>query len=398
MLYLNANTLKKLILIAVAIAFVVVLVFAENFPVVNFINPVKAADIQLSLPSNQDNDVQLSPACDDNLYLPWLHTEGKWFKDDQDNLVTLRGISFCGFNNEWGEKVLPDFPTKIAKVTNGVNGWYPNVLRLPIKDYHLDTFSLEQVYQALKAGVDECVTQKVYCIIEWHAVDGEEGADWRDPKMQQQTIDFWRYMAPRFSNYSNVIFELYGEPGYPKLVTAENWRNWRNVAQEWVDIIKEKAPRNIILIGSPLWSQITQFAPEYPFKGDNLAYVNHTYHGMKKSWPKEIGLEYDWEEVFGKAADRVPVFVTEFGWQADAEWEFGKATTAEFGQPMKEFLSKRPNINWTVWTYDHYCSPRLADESDHVLGGKNMGIFVRDWLQQEWVKPTNPVKSSCTKR
>ena len=105
--------------------------------------------------------------------------------------------------------------------------------------------------------------------------------------------------------------------------------------------------------------------------------------------------KYDWEQVFGKAADRVAMFITEFGWQADAEWEFGRATTEEFGQPMKDFLSQRPNINWTVWTYDHYCSPRLADENDRVLGGKKMGIFVRDWLKQEWQKSTNPVKSTC---
>ena len=59
--------------------------------------------------------------------VPKLHTDGRWFKDEADNLVTLRGISFCGFNNEWGEKVLPDFKSKIAKVTNGTNGWYPNV-------------------------------------------------------------------------------------------------------------------------------------------------------------------------------------------------------------------------------------------------------------------------------
>jgi endoglucanase len=381
MLYFNINTLKKLTLIAVAIALSLTLMFAQDLPVAQFFSPLKAANAQSSCAGNQA--------------LPWLHTDGRWFKDEQNNLVTLRGISFCGFNNEWGEKALPNFPQKIAKVTNGNNGWYPNVLRLPIKDYHLENFSLEQIYQTLKAGVDECVEQKVYCIIDWHAVDGEEGTNWRSPQTQQKTKNFWRYMAPRFRDYPNVIFELYNEPGYPKLVTAQNWQSWRDVAQEWVDLIRKQAPDNIVLIASPLWAQIIQFAPEYPFEGNNLAYVNHTYRGMEKSWPQELGLEYDWEQVFGQAADRVPIFMTEFGWQADAEWEFGKASTAEFGQPMKDFLNQRPNINWTIWTYDHYCSPRLVDENERVLKGNNMGLFVRDWLQQEWAKSTNPVKSSC---
>jgi endoglucanase len=328
--------------------------------------------------------------------LPWLRVNGKWIEDEAGDRVTLRGISFCGFNNSWGEKALPDFPEKISQVTNGVNGWYPNLLRLPIKDYHLNDFSLEEIARTLQEGVDECVRQKVYCIIDWHAVDGEEGADWRSPEMERKTKEFWSYIAPRFKNYSNVIFEVYNEPGYPKAVTAENWLNWRAKAQNWVDLIREQAPNNIILIGSPLWSQIIQFAPQYPFQGDNLAYVNHTYPGMEESWPRDVGMEYDWEEVFGKAADRVPIFMTEFGWQSTGSWGMGRGMTADFGQPMKDLLSDRPNINWTIWTYDHYCSPRLADDNGKIRkGAGEMGAFVRRWLQEEWLKSTNPLKPNC---
>ncbi|GAB4531142.1 MAG: hypothetical protein Tsb0014_14460 [Pleurocapsa sp.] len=360
-----------------------------------FVSSVAAEQPQLlQAQDTQQNGDNLS--CPTVNSLPWLKSDGKWIKDEAGNPVTLRGMSFCGFNNSWGEKALPDFRYKISRVTNGVNGWYPNLLRLPIKDYHLNDFSLEEIYQALKAGVDECAAQKVYCIIDWHAVDGEEGADWRSPEMDRKTRNFWSYIAPRFQNYSNVIFELYNEPGYPKEVTAENWLAWREKAQEWVDLIREQAPKNIILISSPLWSQITQFAPKHPFKGDNLAYVNHTYPRMVESWPRDVGLEYDWEQVFGKAADLVPMFITEFGWQATGEWDMGQGTISDFGQPMKDFLSDRPNINWTIWTYDHYCSPRLADVNEEVREGEQeMGGFVRDWLQEEWVKPTNPVKSTC---
>ncbi|AFZ35960.1 hypothetical protein Sta7437_2421 [Stanieria cyanosphaera PCC 7437] len=59
------------------------------------------------------------------------------------------------------------------------------------------------------------------------------------------------------------------------------------------------------------------------------------------------------------------------------------------------YLSKRPNINWVVWAYDYYCSPRLTDERDRVLGGNKMGIFVRNWLQEEWNKSTNPLQFHC---
>ncbi|BAU65159.1 similar to s-layer associated multidomain endoglucanase [Stanieria sp. NIES-3757] len=388
---------KKFILIGFVLALLSSLIISKQSPIANLILSPAIAHQPKILNASEISQTRNNSICSSQESLPWLKTDGKWITDEAGNQVTLRGISFCGFNNAWGEKVLPDFQDKVARVTNGVNGWYPNLLRLPIKHQHMDTFSLEEIYQALKAGVDECVKQKVYCIIDWHAVDGEDGADWRSLKTGKQTRDFWSYMAPRFKDYSNVIFELYNEPGYPKDVTEENWLIWRSRAQPWVNLIRENAPSNLILINSPLWSQITQFAPQYPFFGDNLAYVNHTYPGMEESWPKDVGMEYDWEEVFGKAADSVPVFITEFGWQADAEWEFSRATTAEFGQPIKDFLSKRPNINWVIWTYDHYCSPRLADESDRVLGGKKMGIFVRDWLKEEWQRSTNPTQFNCDK-
>jgi endoglucanase len=340
--------------------------------------------------------LEQSALCSNLGSLPWLKTDGKWIEDENNNPVTLRGMSFCGFNNAWGEKELPDFQQKISKVTNGVNGWYPNLLRLPIQRDRIKDFTLEEIYQTLKAGVDECVRQKVYCIVDWHPVDGEKNTDWRSPQMDQETREFWSYIAPRFKNYSNVLFEVYNEPGYPKAVTAENWLNWRDKAQKWVDLIRENAPNNIILISSPLWAQITQFAAKYPFKGTNLAYVNHTYPGMKESWPRDVGMEYDWEKVFGKAADSVPMFITEFGWQATGDWEMGQGTISNFGQPMKNFLNNRPNINWVIWTYDHYCSPRLADENGKVREGESeMGGFVRDWLQEEWAKNTNPVQPKC---
>ena len=372
---------RKLILLAI-IAFAVIL--AGSSCQTQFLNP--------SLPKTQTEVANLNSTCPKPDNLSWLQVDGNWVKDEAGNKVTLRGISFCGFNNDWGEKALPNFSQKISEVTNGVNEWYPNLLRLPIKQRHLDSFSLEQIYQSLQAGVDECVKQKVYCIIDWHAVDGEKDADWRSPEMDQKTRDFWNYIAPRFQNNPNVLFEVYNEPGYPKAVTAENWLAWRDKAQEWVNLIRGHAPRNIILIGSPLWSQITQFAPQHPFAGTNLAYVNHTYPRMKESWPRDVGMEYDWEKVFGLAADRVPMFVSEFGWQGTGEWKMGQGTISDFGQPMKEFLNNRPNINWVVWTYDHYCSPRLVDRDGSVRSGEQeMGKFVQDWLKEEWVKETNPV-------
>ncbi len=96
------------------------------------------ANLPPILHSNNHLEQSDRPSCATATRLPWLQVDGKWVKDEAGNPVTLRGISFCGFNNSWGEKALPDFPEKISQVTNGINGWYPNLLLLPIKDYHLN--------------------------------------------------------------------------------------------------------------------------------------------------------------------------------------------------------------------------------------------------------------------
>ncbi|MGB5635993.1 MAG: hypothetical protein WBM86_24865 [Waterburya sp.] len=89
MFYFNIQTLRKLTLIAVAIALSFTLMLAKNSPSVKwFSSPAQAADPELS-------------SCSNNQNIPWLHTDGRWFKDEDNNLVTLRGISFCGFNNIW---------------------------------------------------------------------------------------------------------------------------------------------------------------------------------------------------------------------------------------------------------------------------------------------------------
>ncbi|MEM8828947.1 MAG: hypothetical protein AAGE96_06265 [Cyanobacteria bacterium P01_G01_bin.19] len=124
---MTIRNIKKLILTAMAIAFISCLFSITA-------NYWSASSVDASVVRSDSNNVTTSTSCQNSSELPWLQTNGKWVEDEAGDRVTLRGISFCGFNNAWGEKALPDFAQKIAKVTNGNNGWYPNLLRLPIKD------------------------------------------------------------------------------------------------------------------------------------------------------------------------------------------------------------------------------------------------------------------------
>ena len=68
--------------------------------------------------------------------ISWLHTEGKYIKDDSSNIVILKGVSLIDLGvidhdiwNKRGGKKAKDL---IDMATDANNGWYAKVIRLPV--------------------------------------------------------------------------------------------------------------------------------------------------------------------------------------------------------------------------------------------------------------------------
>ena len=90
---------RRLILLA-AIALVIVLV-GSSF------SSGKLSLSQFLTPSSLKTQAEVtntSSTCPNSNSLPWLQIDGKWIEDEAGNKVTLRGMSFCGFDNAWSEK------------------------------------------------------------------------------------------------------------------------------------------------------------------------------------------------------------------------------------------------------------------------------------------------------
>jgi len=175
-------------------------------------------------------------------------------------------------------------------------------------------------------------------------------------------------VAPRYAEDPHVIFEVYNEPTLPAMYVndwytpkyAGVWRRWKKTAQPWVDIIREHAPRNLIVVGSPGWSAMPEGAQIEEFDGGNLMYAYHIYggHGLSSdegfdSRETEEGTNSVWEDV--------PLFMTEFGWGPGQErWISG--TTDGFGSAVTEWADERP-IHWTAWCFDVTWLPSMWDRS-----------------------------------
>ena len=296
---------------------------------------------------------------------PWLSVSGRYIKDSSNNTVILRGIAMidAGVSTfHVGHTVI----NLTNDVTNSANGWYARVVRYAVypgpidgspgwiagPDYYYNTY--------LNPAIQNCVAKQIYCIIDWHYI-----ADYNDPGRDAATRAFWTYIAPKYASTPNVIFELYNEP-----INPDNWDTWKATAQPWVNIIRAAAPNNLILIGGPRWSQNLSSAATSPFTGSNLVYVAHIYAEHAQS---------NWDAWFGTAANTVPFFVTEWGWQAGGATPTN-GTKTSFGVPFMAYLNSK-GLSWTAWTYDPWWQPVMLDTSWNLLGGENyMGQFVKDEL------------------
>jgi hypothetical protein len=175
-------------------------------------------------------------------------------------------------------------------------------------------------------------------------------------------------VAPKYANSPNVIFELYNEPIYP-----DDWAAWKKTAQPWVDIIRASAPKNLILIGGPRWSQNVSEAATNPFKGNNLVYVAHIY--------PEQGGKSVWDSWFGNSSSTVPYFITEWGWQQGGSVPTSGSKSG-YGIPFSTYLDAK-GVSWTAWVFDDYWQPMMFDTNWNLLGGENyMGQFTKDLLYQ----------------
>jgi endoglucanase len=289
--------------------------------------------------------------------LPRLHVENNRLELPGGSPLTLRGVSLCSLS--WHNPM-----HLLSSLIQGKDGWHVNVVRLPVQPVEWERAGPENfLKEQLDPAVRQCRAGRIYCIIDWHEI-----ADWNKPETIRKLESFWRIVAPRYANDPFIMYEIFNEPTQPSNRDRENWLAFRDSAQKWVNLIREKAPDTVLLVGSPHWSQMPSFAEQDPLDGSNLLYVLHLYHG----WSTDT-----WDGLFGKASQKIPLFVSEWGWSS--LWRnrltpfYG--TNDSYAVPLRAYFDARPQISWTAWSYDPECGPAMTGKD------REMGEFVREWLQ-----------------
>ncbi|MEU8353086.1 MULTISPECIES: glycoside hydrolase family 5 protein [Streptomyces] len=242
--------------------------------------------------------------------------------------VQLRGMSSHG--TQWFEHCLTDASLDVL-----AGDWGADVLRVSTyvqeEGYETDP---ERFTELAGRVIDQATARGMYVIVDWHMLDpGDPNANTELAKR------FLTDITERHGDQDNVLYEIANEPN------GVSWDGIKSYAEEIIPVVRAGDPDAVVLVGTRAWSSlgVSEGSDESevvsdPVDAENVMYTFHFYAASH-------GDEY--LSALSRAADQVPLFVTEFGTQdysGDGPNDF---TTA---QRYLDLMAEK-NISWTNWNF-----------------------------------------------
>ena len=289
-----------------------------------------------------------------------LQQNGNKIVDKNNEPVSFAGNSFFWSNDNWGGEryykaevvswLKDDWKTTIVRAAMGVEdpGGY------------LDNKTANK--NRVKTIVDAAIDEGIYVIIDWHSHHAEDNTN--------EAALFFQEMANLYGEYDNVIYEIYNEP------LDISWSTIiKPYAISIIAAIRSIDPDNLIVVGTPEWSQRVDLAAADPITGySNIAYTLHFYSIHHQQWLRD--------RASAALESGIALFVTEWG-------SIGyNLVDSEANEWMAWcFTNKISHCNWAVndkeeeWSILIPGASTTAGWSDDDLtkAGKLARNIIRNW-------------------
>jgi endoglucanase len=242
--------------------------------------------------------------------------------------IQLRGMSTHGL--QWYKQCVND-KSLDALATD----WKADVLRVSMYiqegGYQTDPRKFTDLVHAIIA---KATARGLYVIVDWHMLDpGDPFYNLARAKI------FFAEIANRHRSKVNILYEVANEPN------GVSWNRIKRYHQQIIPVIRSRDANAVILLGTRGWSSlgISDGANENeivnnPVNAGNVMYTFHFYaasHGAL------------YLNALSRAANKLPMFVTEFGTQT-----YTGDGANDFVQAQKYLdLMKQKKISWVNWNY-----------------------------------------------
>jgi len=223
----------------------------------------------------------------------------KYLADQKGEIIQLRGMSTHGL--QWyGDIVNRNAFAALSK------DWGCNVIRLAMYVGEGGYASNPGIKEKVVKGIKLAIENDMYVIVDWHVLNpGDPNAE-----IYKGAKDFFKEIATSFPNDYHIIYELCNEPN-PNEPGVENsldgWKKVKAYAEPIIKMLRSLGNQNIIIVGSPNWSQRPDFAIQDPINDKNVMYSVHFYSGTHKVDG------YVFENMKKAFENGVPIFVSEWG-------------------------------------------------------------------------------------
>ena len=294
-----------------------------------------------------------------------LHVTGTELRDASGQRVQLKGVSSMWLN--WEGDGYAESLTGLKWMRNN---WHLSVIRaaMGVAPEGAYLSNPAQAKAQVEQIVDNAIAAGVYVLIDWH--------DHNALDHQAESVAFFGEMAAKYAGVPNVLYEPFNEP------LKVDWSSQLKPYHEAVvAAIRAADPLNVVVLGTPNWSQDVDQAAKDRLVGDNLMYTLHFYacdHGTSLINKAKAAL-----------AHGAPLFVTEWGaTKADGGLD-GRVCEVQ-AQAWMDFL-KANGIGWAAWKFDN-CFPDsscILSAEAPVDGGwpsqylHGHGLYVRARMQGE---------------
>ena len=294
-----------------------------------------------------------------------LTLKGTQIVDKNGNAYQLKGMSTHGIG--W----FPDFVNEQAFKTLR-DDWNTNVIRLAMYSGESEGYSGSNMAQheaLVKKGIDIAIKLDMYVIVDWHVL-----ADQSPQVRKTDALRFFEEISSTYGSYPNIIYEICNEPN--------GYASWdgdvKPYAEEVIPVIRKNAPKSLIIVGTPTWSQDIDKALANPLKYDNVLYALHFYAATHTDWLRD--------RVKQCVSAGLPIFVSEFGC-CDAS---GNGAN-DFNQ-TKQWLNMLDSLgisyaNWCLANKDETCAALKPSASANgnwsASDLSEGGAWIRKWFRGE---------------